>query len=229
MTIKRDETWKQEDGTYKCPICDKIYSRARICSHIFRSHTEKGIKHKPMDIFVANGGTIFTWNKGLTKETDIRIRKSIECLREGIKSGRIIPSQLGKPISEEVKLKISNKMKLVHKEGRAWNIGKSRWNNKPSYPETFFMKVINNEFEDKQYQKEFNVSIYSIDFAWEHKKLAIEIDGAQHQRFQVCIDRDIRKDKCLIENGWKVLRIKWKDMFNNSQYWIKTAKEFIGK
>lgn len=34
--------------------------------------------------------------------------------------------------------KISESMKKAHAEGRAWNIGKSRWNNEPSYPEKFF-------------------------------------------------------------------------------------------
>lgn len=28
-------------------------------------------------------------------------------------------------------------MKLAHKEHRAHNIGQSRWNNEPSYPEKF--------------------------------------------------------------------------------------------
>lgn len=61
-------------------------------------------------------------------------------------------------------------MKIAHKEGRAWNIGKSRWHNEASYPENFFIKVIENEFEDKNYKREFNIGIYSIDFAWPHKK-----------------------------------------------------------
>ena len=33
-------------------------------------------------------------------------------------------------------------MKRAHAEGRAHNIGTCRWNNEPSYPEQFFMKVI---------------------------------------------------------------------------------------
>ena len=46
--------------------------------------------------------------------------------------------------SNETKAKISESMKRAHLEGRAWNIGKSRWNNEPSYPEIFFIKVIEN-------------------------------------------------------------------------------------
>lgn len=37
----------------------------------------------------------------------------------------------------------------------------------------------------------------------------------------------MRKDELLKENGWNILRIKWKDMCNNSKFWIKKAKSFI--
>jgi very-short-patch-repair endonuclease len=131
-----------------------------------------------------------------------------------------------KPTTEE-RQKLSESMKIAHAEGRAWNIGKSRWNNKPSYPESFFMKVIENEFEDKNYTREHPFGNFSLDFAWIEKKLCIEIDGDQHQRFQEYRDRDERKDKLLSESGWKVLRISWKDMSNDPKHWINIAKQFI--
>lgn len=128
---------------------------------------------------------------------------------------------------ESVKQRISASMKLAHKEGRAWNIGKCRWNNKPSWPEQFFMQVIENEFEDKNYVREYPVGLYSLDFSWPHKKLCIEIDGDQHERFIEYKKRDIKKDDFLITNGWKILRIKWRDMFSDTKKYIKIAKEFI--
>lgn len=135
----------------------------------------------------------------------------------------------GKPrpkLSHDTKIRISNSMKKAHKDGRAHNIGQSRWNNEPSYPEKFFMKVIENEFEDKNYNREYPVSIYSIDFAWVDKKLAIEIDGQQHEKEEYKA-RDNRKDACLKKLDWKVLRIKWVDMYNNPKHCIKVAKDFI--
>ena len=138
-----------------------------------------------------------------------------------------IKSITGKKLSEDSKKKIRNSMIKAHEEGRAWNIGKSRWNSKKSYPEEFFSLVIENEFIDKDYTNEFSVGIYSIDFAWADKKLAIEIDGEQHQRFQEVIDRDKRKDLFLINNNWKILRIKWKDLFNDTKKWIKISYDFI--
>ena len=38
-----------------------------------------------------------------------------------------------------------------------------------------------------------------------------------------------RKDEFLAKNGWKVLRIKWVDMFHEPKKYIKIAKDFIEK
>jgi len=89
------------------------------------------------------------------------------------------------------------------------------------------MAVIANEFEDKNYVYECSVGRYSIDFAWPHKKLAIEIDGKQHEQVEYQL-RDERKDTLLTSMGWKVLRIKWKEFYVGAKYWIKVSNQFIG-
>ena len=142
---------------------------------------------------------------------------------------KISKSSTGKKHSTETRTKISESMKKAHTNGTAWNIGKSRWNNEQSYPEQFFSRVIDENFVDKNYTIEHPLSIYSFDFAWVDKKKAIEIDGAQHSRFKEYIERDLKKDKLAIENGWQVLRIKWKDMFNEPQKWIQISYDFIHK
>ena len=129
--------------------------------------------------------------------------------------------------SKETKQKISESMIAAHAEGRAWNIGASRWNNKQSYPEQFFSKVIENHFEDIDYVTEYPFLIYSFDFAWPHKRKAIEIDGDQHERFEDYRLRDIRKDNLAIDHGWEVLRIKWKDIYNDPTHFICIAHSFI--
>lgn len=129
--------------------------------------------------------------------------------------------------TDEIKKKISISMKTAHAEGRAWNIGKSRWNNSPSYPEIFFTQVIENEFTNKNYIREYPMGIYSLDFAWVEEKKCIEIDGEQHQRFLEYKKRDKRKDQYLKENGWLVLRISWKKMFKDTKKYIEICKNFI--
>lgn len=213
--INVDNKWLKQNGKYECPYCGKEYLKNGIATHIWRKHTQDGLN--------LNTNNKIPWNKGLTKDTDNRVKKNSENISNNMKGKKRNPTSI------ETKNKISKSMKKAHKEGRAWNIGKSRWNNKPSYPEEFFIKVIENEFNDKIYKREYNVGTYSIDFAWVHKKLAIEIDGDQHQRFTEYMERDKRKDKHLNENGWKVLRINWRDMCNNTKFYIDICKNFIDK
>ena len=221
MTI--DENWLNiKTGKYKCPECEKEYTKNGIGTHIWRTHGDgkdwtgniDAIKGKP------------SWNKGLNKQNSEKIKKQAESLSLRYKNGELIGSAVGRVPSEETKRRISEGMKIAHAEGRAHNIGQCRWNNEMSYPEKFFKQVIENEFEDKNFVQEYNIGIYSIDFAWVEKKLAIEIDGEQHEKPDYK-SRDIRKDKKLKEEGWKVLRIKWKDMFNDTKHWIQISKNFV--
>lgn len=207
-----------DDNNYLCLECNKEYSKAGIGSHYWRAHTDIGKN------FTANNDVLRSkpiWNKGLTAETDDRI-KNIAYKCSISQKGRI-----GTPHTLESRSKLSLSMKKAHEEDRAWNIGKSRWNNKKSYPEEFFSKVIENEFLDKEYICEYPFYKYSLDFAWVSKKKVIEIDGEQHERFIDYKERDIKKDKLLIENNWKILRIKWKDLYNNTKSKIKEAYDFI--
>jgi very-short-patch-repair endonuclease len=166
------------------------------------------------------------WNKGLTSETDVRIQRYSEKIRDGFKNGIYKLYYQGKKLSDETKKKISESMIKAHMEGRAHNIGQCRWNNEPSYPEKFFMLVINNEFIDKDYKRELPFHRFSLDFAWVHKKKCIEIDGEQHEKEEQK-NRDIEKDRLLLQEGWKVLRLKWIDICNDTKEYIKIARQFI--
>lgn len=131
---------------------------------------------------------------------------------------------------QEVREKISASMKKAHSEGRAHNIGKCRRNNEPSYPEKWFMKVLKNEFgleKDKDYRMELPFHRFSLDFAWPDKKICIEIDGEQHERFQEQKNRDIEKDRLLKEEGWLEIRKSWKEIFNNPKSFIEEVRCFL--
>jgi very-short-patch-repair endonuclease len=163
------------------------------------------------------------WNKGLKAVDHPRLLHSDETKRK-LSEIRKINNPM---FIEENRTKVSIGMKKAHSEGRAWNIGKSRWNNELSYPEKFFVEVIENEFQDKEYKNEFPIGIYSADFCWPHLKKVIEIDGDQHQRFEEYIERDKRKDEFLTSQGYQILRIVWKEMFHNPKDNIKKCYEFI--
>ena len=129
--------------------------------------------------------------------------------------------------SEATKAKTSESMKKAHEEGRAWNIGMSRWNNQPSWPEQWFMKVIENEGLDPNYTREMPFGKYSLDFAWSGLKKCIEIDGEQHERCEKQKARDVAKDSLLTQQGWQVLRLRWKDIYSDSKGSIQKAKAFL--
>ena len=88
---------------------------------------------------------------------------------------------------------------------------KSRSKFKPSYPQKYFIEVLNND--NVQYKRDKYVGGYFIDFAIEDKMIALQVDGKQHQ-YEDRKRSDIKKDKKLIQNGWKVFRIKWYNPVN---------------
>lgn len=201
---------------YTCECGYQTTNKQSYCAH--RGHCK--IAHPELvnskKLCICSG-----WNKGLTKDTDYRVR------RNGINVSLSKKGKPGHPIDKKTRDKISKSMILAHREGRAHNINECRVKCEPSYPEKFFINCIINEFDDKNYVREFPIGRYSIDFAWVDKKLAIEIDGEQHER-ECQKNSDIQKDNLLHQNGWKVLRIKWKDMFNNPKKWIDISNKFIG-
>ena len=201
-------------GTWKCERCNLVFeTRAKLQEH---NHVEHPIPKGS------------SWNKGLTKETDERVKAGAAAYRAGIKAGKFAPWCKGKKLPAKTTQKISQSMKKAHAEGRAHNIGESRWNNEPSYPEKWFMKVIANEFDDKNYVREFPFHRFSLDFAWVDKKKCIEIDGEQHQRFEEYKERDTRKTEQLHQEGWKLLRLVWKEVYADPQRFIELANSFIG-
>lgn len=201
-----------DKGDCVCLECGMSFSKMGIATHFWRMHTEDGKIHK--------SAPKIGWSKGLTKETDIRIAERSK------KNSLTQKGRKGRPHTEQERKNISIKMKIAHAEGRAWNIGKSRWNNEHSYPEKFFALVIENEFENKEYVQEFPMGIFSIDFAWPILKRAIEIDGDQH-KIQEYVNRDLRKNNLLNQNGWEILRIPWNEMYMDTKHWIFIAKSFI--
>ena len=159
------------------------------------------------------------WNKGLTKETCDKIKKASEKLSKSTKG------KTGHKMSAEARKKISEARKKYIKEhnGIWWN---SRSKCKKSYAEEWTKKILENEVKDNTFREEFHIGRWFLDFAWPEKKIGIEIDGAQHE----WADRkknDEEKDEYCKSQGWKILRLKWSDICNNTQPAIQIIKEFV--
>jgi len=59
------------DNKIKCPECGKEFTKQGIKSHIWRMHTEEGRNFKPFK-------NKKPWNKGLTKETNKKVKQYVE-------------------------------------------------------------------------------------------------------------------------------------------------------
>lgn len=214
---------------YTCIKCNKSFEDRRayaghMSSHkrgeSYRKGRKKGI-HKNKTHLCKYCGREFSSGVALGGHTGSCIKNPTR----HIKISKTNKNWEGKKHSEETKKKISEAMIKAQKEGRAWNIGQSRWNNEQSYPEKFFEKFLTNE--GIKFEKEYPIGRFSIDFALIENKIAIEIDGKTHFTEEETIQRDKRKNKKLEEEGWKTLRIKWGKMFNETQEILEEAKKFI--
>lgn len=208
----------------ECPVCKNKFTtqlnhprEKKTCSHkcgnVFfkRNHTEEeknkireGIKKYCISV-----------GKLLHKESDPRrLEKQIIC-KGCIKPfhPRNLESKYCSPNcrnqSPEYRKKISDTVKK-----RVANGTHNGWNSRNivSYPEKFFMNVLNNN--NISYQHNKKVGKYFIDFAITEKMVALEIDGKQH----LIEDRqksDLLKDTFLKNRGWFVYRIPWKSINND--------------
>ena len=79
-TIKIDKQWLIDEN-YVCPYCGKKYDSKSnaIGTHIWRMHGD-GINHHTKPTYHFKKGYI-PWNKGLTQETDARVKKGEDAVR----------------------------------------------------------------------------------------------------------------------------------------------------
>lgn len=222
---------------YQCKLCNKIFEKRQAFAGHMSSHNRgesykigreiNGVKRKRLE---SKNRTYSVCRFCLRQFEKTKIgMHTIKCEKNPDRDKNIPKTSWikGKMHSNETKNKLSVSMKKAHMEGRAWNIGKSRWNNEKSYPEKFFTLVIQNEFDNKEYISEYPIGKYSMDFAWPKLKKAIEIDGEQHIRFEDYKKRDLEKDEFCKNQGWEILRISWKDLYKNTKQKIEEAKNFL--
>lgn len=214
--IHINEEWLQINGKYKCPQCDKEFSKKGIGSHIWSIHTEEGKYMRKNQ------------KPSLGQPSPL---KGIHLCKEH--KQKISDANKGKPgrkHTNEEKEKISIALKKAHAENRhpGWaHINNDR--NRRSYPEKFMLEVFEANHIFKQYTIVEKMSFfkYFLDFAIIELKLCIEVDGCQHYKTEDAIQHDKERDKFLISNGWKVYRIHWQTFINNTKQEIEELINFI--
>jgi len=120
-------------------------------------------------------------------------------------------------------------MKQNFKDGKikGWAINSDK--NRRSYPEKYFLKVFdNNEIFDKyEIIEKHSYGKYFIDFLFVELKMVFVVDGDQHFKNEEAIEYDRVRDEYFLNEGFKVYRVRWKDVFHNPQTEINELTDFI--
>ena len=203
--ITIDEKWLNiESGKYSCPYCEKEFNKSGVGTHIWRMHGN-GQNWDACNSGYKDGSRE-SWNKGLTIETDERVSKARETLKEGYESGRLVSNQLGKKLSNETKSKISkSRIKFLKENPDKVPYLLNHKSKGESYPERYFREIL--EKENIKFIQEKQESLYSIDFAI--NMIDLEIDGEQHYVDKRIVESDKRRTKYLEELGYVTIRIRW--------------------
>lgn len=192
-----------------CKFCGKpclnpnsLRNHERLC---------KKNPNRKISPFVKWNATHDAWNKGLTKETDLRVKKRGETLSEGYKSGRLVNANTGTHHTDEHKKKISEGRKkylIEHPDEVPYLI--NHHSKGDSYPEKYFKEVFDNEHID--YKQNYYQCGYFLDFAWPEKKIYLEVDGEQHYLDKRIVEHDKVRTQKLLENGWTCIeRVRWSE------------------
>jgi very-short-patch-repair endonuclease len=149
------------------------------------------------------------------KVSENRIKSIVINVRSSHEVNKIRCEKRPTTISNEQKLKISNKLKLAHIEGR--HPGWSHINNnktRRSFPEKIFFDQLKafNLLDTYTFMEKMPFGRYTLDFALIDMKIDIEIDGQQHFRDDSAINHDIERDRFVKNKGWRVYRIAYKEM-----------------
>lgn len=221
----------------KCNYCDEMlpYKKknnkfcSSSCAAKFNNRKRNGLsvetKKKISD-------KLLCWHDN--NETKTRTKKYFNCVicgnefeRKWLEKGRRFSKTktCSKKCGYELRSsnsKKAQKVLILKGKHKGWNR-----RNTISYPEKFFMRVLKNNNINYEHnypvkQKELGLNSnynYFLDFYMEEKKIDLEIDGKQHKYRK---EHDDERDKNLIENGFIVYRIKWKNInTDNGKKYIK--------
>lgn len=173
-----------------CPICGKETKKLKI--HHWKAHGA-GVTHNPKL-------GLPPWNKGLTKETDERVRMNGEAV------SRATRGRPGIIHTEETKRKIS----AIRKQYLDDNPDKVPYvlnhSSKISYPEQYFLECFS-DITNLAFQ--YPVKRFILDFANVDEKLYLEIDGEQHYSDKRIVEHDVVRTAILADLGWIGIRVRW--------------------
>lgn len=216
---------------YKCVCGREFNNHQSYNAHQGRCKINRDSKGKNVvDTFNKNNKHNAPWNKGLSKEIDIRVKKYGETYTNRIKEGVITPAFKGKTHTPDTKQKMSESAKKNVLNGTHFVYSDLKKRSTPSRPEQWLIDVVKNHLKNKNYIREYKFYTFSLDFVWLDSngyKKCIEMDGRFHEISEIQKDCDRRKDALLKEEGWLELRLNWSWVCNNSKEAVQKVIDFI--
>lgn len=187
LNPKKYSVYDYYDGNgFKCNICFEYFSKYGIKQHIYLTHeltleerkerSKRFYKYKPRK----------AWNKGLTKESDSRVRKNAESLSETINKQIQNGTYIKRSMGVEARKRLSIEQSL-HNRG-----GKSKWfevNNQKvqgTYELLFAQKLEQQQIKWERiklhnhifkYEMDNKIKSYTPDFYLPELNLYVEIKG----------------------------------------------------
>jgi very-short-patch-repair endonuclease len=204
---------KQLHGVFCTRSCAGFYNtKNRDCSH--SPETKDAIQMALLERSVATGirksinDPITHQKKCMACDGDFETsrKKTMSCssachavlILRTARKNRAKLSEMGK--NNMAKLMASGKWK-------GWS-GKGK--DVSSYPERFIDGLLRQR-SVSGYVFQYQVKRFCIDFAFVEQKIALEVDGKQHD-YPGGREHDEKRDAILSALGWKVFRIKWKSI-----------------
>lgn len=122
----------------------------------------------------------------------------------------LLGSNRGRTHTEETKAKISaHRRAFLEANPHMVPYRLNHHSKGPSYPEKYFTEVLDNA--GIEYQAEYQVGLYSLDFAFPDRMIDLEIHGSQHYCDPRIVESDIRRRAYLEGLGWTVIEVNWSD------------------
>ena len=74
---------------------------------------------------------------------------------------------------------------------------------------------------------------HRLDFAWKEEKVALEFDGKtkyfEYRPTAEVIFEERHREKALTEEGWRFVRVKWKDLFREQEFKSRLLRALAGR
>lgn len=201
---------------YKCEICEKVLSNKgglvthqKTCEKVF--HLKDEIKKLYVDELWSIREIAKKFRLGSTTIVDV-LGEEKRSISEGALVAHKKYPEIFKHSDETKETLRVKRLDFIKK-----NPNQTAWRTKNiSYPEKVFLEKITELGWDKKYSivRELSVFPFFVDFAFVNENVAIEIDGSQHL-LPDRKERDEKKDRLLIENGWTIIRISEKEIKKN--------------